>query len=265
MSIASPLGRRKKPSLTTYVVKFPAGEKIYLEGEIGTEMYAIRSGEVEITKTFQGQPRPLTLLRRGDFFGEMSLLDDLPREETAKARTDVVLVRVNGTTLDAMLKTNAEVAVRMMRRLSRRSREAEGARGHEPRRRPAGDPPSRSDLPRRHEPSADQGEALFELVSTDRATRFPVREGDTIIGRGDPVTGSTADVDLAGLDPERSVSRRHARLYRIGETEYLMEEIGVINGTFVNNVKLATGVPAAVRHGDLLRFGLVTLTFWKPA
>lgn len=265
MSLATPRRRRRKPSLATFVVKYPAGEKIYLEGEIGTEMYAIRSGEVEITKTFKGLARPLTLLRRGDFFGETSLLEDLPREETARARTDVVLVRVNGTILDAMLKTNAEVAVRMMRRLSRRSREAEGAHGREVPHRTAADPPSRSDLPRRHEPSIDDEAPLFELVSADRTTRFPIREGDTIIGRGDPVTGSTADVDLAALDPQRSVTRRHARLYRIGETEYMMEEIGVINGTFVNNVKLATGVPAAVRHGDLVRFGLVTLTFWKPA
>ena len=61
------------------------------------------------------------------------------------------------------------------------------------------------------------------------------------------------------------VNARHARLYRIGEAEYLMEEIGVVNGTFVNNVKLATGVPVAVRHGDLVGFGLVILTFWKPS
>src|SRR6185369_4223584 len=100
---------------------FRAGETIYVEGEIGTEMYAIRSGEVEIVKTRQGQVRPLALLRRGDFFGETSLLEDLPREETARARTDVVLVRINGAILEGMLKTNAEVAVRMMRKLSRRT------------------------------------------------------------------------------------------------------------------------------------------------
>ena len=263
MSLASPRGRRRKVSLVDYVVKYPAGEAIYREGEIGTEMYAIRSGEVEIGTTLPGRGRQ-ALLRRGDFFGETSLLEDGPREETARARTDVVLVRINGTILEGMLKTNAEVAVRMMRKLSRRTREAEGASGPGARHLPESGSYSPGDAPRKPQPGG-AGAAAFELVSADGATRFPVREGDTISGRGDPVIGSTADVDLSELDVQRSVSRRHARLYRIGETQYLMEEIGVVKGTFVNNVKLATGVPAAVRHGDLVGFGLVTLTFWKPA
>jgi pSer/pThr/pTyr-binding forkhead associated (FHA) protein len=115
------------------------------------------------------------------------------------------------------------------------------------------------------EPFADSRVELCMLLSEDRETQFPLREGDTIIGRDDPVAGSTADVDLAALDPKRSVSRRHARVYRIGDTDYLMEEIGVVNGTFVNDTRLATGIPVALYHGDLVRFGLVTLTFWKPA
>jgi pSer/pThr/pTyr-binding forkhead associated (FHA) protein len=41
---------------------------------------------------------------------------------------------------------------------------------------------------------------------------------------------------------------------------YLMEEIGVMNGTFVNGVRVATGTPVPVSGGDELRFGLVSLT-----
>jgi hypothetical protein len=263
MSGATPRRRRRKGSLADYVVKYPAGEAIYRAGEIGTEMYAIRSGEVEIGGAAGGEDRPPALLRRGDFFGETSLLEDAPRDETARARTDVVLVRINGTTLEGMLKTNAEVAVRMMRKLSRRTREEGGSRT--PARRSRGeDPRPRSESPRRRAP-ANAGAPAFELVTPDGSKRFPVHEGDTIIGRADPGTGSLADVDLSELDSQRSVSRRHARLYRIGEAEYLMEEIGVVNGTFVNNVRLATGVPVPVRHGDLVGFGLVILTFWKPS
>jgi pSer/pThr/pTyr-binding forkhead associated (FHA) protein len=39
-----------------------------------------------------------------------------------------------------------------------------------------------------------------------------------------------------------------------------MEEIGVMNGTFVNGSRVATGTPVPVNGGDELRFGLVTLT-----
>jgi CRP-like cAMP-binding protein len=264
MSGAAPRRRRRRGSLTDYVVKYFAGEAIYLEGEIGTEMFAIRSGEVEIGAAPEGRGRPAALLRRGDFFGETSLLDDGPRAESARARTDVVLVRINGTLLEGMLKTNAEVAVRMMRKLSRRTREQEVPSGSADRRTPAAGSRRRSEAPRRRAPASAVAPA-FELVTPDGSRRFPVHEGDTIIGRADPGAGSSADVDLSELDSQRSVSRRHARLYRIGETEYLMEEIGVVNGTFVNNVKLTTGVPMPVRHGDLVGFGLVILTFWKPA
>ena len=290
MSVRAPRSRGRAP-LAKYVVTFPAGAKIYGEGEIGTEMYAIRSGEVEITRTVSGETSVLGVVPRGEFFGEVSLLDEVPREAGARARTEVVLLRINGAVLETMLKSRPEIAVRMMRTLSRRAREAQKRRTDEPEwpeRDSASPTPPPVEVPseipspipgpepapiptpvpggrRTREPFADSRVELCMLLSEDRETHFPLREGDTIIGRGDPVAGSTADVDLAPLDPKRSVSRRHARVYRIGDTDYLMEEIGVVNGTFVNDTRLATGIPVALYHGDLVRFGLVTLTFWKPA
>jgi hypothetical protein len=274
MSVGAPRGSAKAP-LANYVVTYPAGAKIYREGEIGTEMYAIRSGEVEITKMVAGEICLLSVVPRGEFFGEASLLEDAPREAGARARTEVVLIRINGAVLETMLKRSPEIAIRMMRTLSRRSRGGGGERTGGPER-PRRDPvvpvssPSPSPTPgpdggRRAVPFADLRVELCMLLSEDRETHFPLREGDTIIGRDDPIAGSIADVDLAAVDPKRSVSRRHARVYRIGDTDYVMEEIGVVNGTFVNDTRLATGIPVALSHGDLVRFGLVTLTFWKPA
>ena len=82
------------------------------------------------------------------------------------------------------------------------------------------------------------------------------------MGRADPVTGITPDVDLSPLDPQRSTSRRHAKLYQMAGHFYVMEEIGVMNGTYVNDTRLATGTPVAVKNGDVLKFGLVPLTFY---
>jgi CRP-like cAMP-binding protein len=263
MSVLSP-ARTDSGSLSRYVVTYPAGTRIYREGEVGTEMFTIRSGEVEITRTTNGETFTLARLRKGDFFGEMSLLEDMPREATASARTDVELVRVNGAVFEEMLRRNPEIALRMLRRLSRQAREATafveevlGGRSLG-----AGKPPA-----------ATTGETapggrpavLPQLVSADRKSRYVLNaEGDTVIGRSDPISGATPDVDLAPLDPQRSVSRRHARLYRIGDTTYVMEEIGVVNGTFVNETRLTTGAPAPLGHGDDLQLGLVTLTFWNP-
>ena len=106
----------------------------------------------------------------------------------------------------------------------------------------------------------------FRLVAPGSKAEFFLHpEGDTLIGRGDPVTGITPDVDLAALDPQRSTSRRHAKIYPMGGKLYLMEEIGVMNGTFVNGSRVATGTPVPVVGGDELRFGLVPLTLETAA
>lgn len=261
MRILSPV-RVDVGGLARYIVSYPAGARIYGEGEIGTEMFTIRSGEVEITRTVNGETRTLSRLRKGDFFGETSLLEDAPREATARARSDVEVIRVNGAVFEEMLRRNPEIGMRIMRRLSRQAREAERfADGFPGRRTP--EEPGQAAAIRQAEAAPRAG--IPELVSVDRRTRFPLnREGDTVLGRADPVTGMRPDVDLTPFDSHRSVSRRHARLYRIGETTYVMEEIGVVSGTFVNDMKLTTGAPVAIQHGDEVKLGLVTFTFWNP-
>lgn len=256
MSLLSP-PRAATDALSRHLVAFPAGTRIYLEGEIGTEMYVVRSGQVEITRETRGGSRVVARLRKGDFFGEESVFEDLPREATACALTDVEVIRVNGAALEVMLKSRPPIALQMMRDLSRRLREAQAALEEE-------EAPARRT--RASETSPEAHSDLCRLVSADGATRFAVnRDGDTVIGRTGTDSEETPDVDLTSLDPRRSVSRRHARLYRIETTTYLMEEIGALNGTFVNNERLATGVPAAIHHGDALKLGQVALTFWNPS
>jgi exosome complex RNA-binding protein Csl4 len=171
----------------------------------------------------------------------------------------VELVRVNGAAFEAMLKGSPEIAVRMLRALSRRLRQAAGAVERTPARPSVG-------ARRTPEFSLETDSDLCQLLCADGTTRFVLhREGDTVVGRADPVTETAPDVDLAAIDPQRSVSGRHARFYRIGTANYVMEELGAVNGTYVNDTRLATGVPAAIHPGDVLRIGLVTLTFWDPS
>lgn len=249
-------GTPKSP-FERYLVNHPMGDIIFSEGEIGTEMYILQSGTVELLKEIGGETRVLSTLEKGDFFGEMSVLEDLPRTASARAKTDVELVRINGATFDAMLKSNTEIAVRMMRKLSRRVREVtdmlEREVGHA-----VPDVVPAVEMPAEHPASGE--ESAFRLVAADGAATFFLHpEGDTLIGRGDPVTGINPDVDLAPIDTQRSTSRRHAKIYPMGGKLYLMEEIGVMNGTFVNGSRVTTGTPVPVSGGDELRFGLVTL------
>ena len=252
-------GAGGKSPFDRFLVSHPMGDIIFSEGEIGNEMYIIQAGTVELVKTIGKETRVLATLEKGDFFGEMSVLEDLPRTASARAKTDVELVRINGATFDSMLKGNTEIAVRMMRKLSRRLREVtqllETSLGHavaEEEEKPA---PAKRAVPARERD-------VCRLVATDgQMEYFLNREGDTLVGRSDPVTGITPDIDLTPLDPQRSTSRRHAKLYQMGGHFYVMEEIGVMNGTFVNEHRVATGTPVPLQNGDTVKFGLVTLTF----
>ncbi|MBK9967834.1 MAG: cyclic nucleotide-binding domain-containing protein [Holophagales bacterium] len=106
-------------SFEDYIMKLPPGATIFSEGDVGTEMFVIQSGSVEIAKRVKDDLKTLAVLEKGDFFGEMSILEDVPRTADAIARTDVELVRINQSTFDEMLRHNGEIAVRMLRKLSR--------------------------------------------------------------------------------------------------------------------------------------------------
>jgi len=245
----------RKSSQPNFVVEFGGGESIFSEGELGTEMYMIQEGQVEILKSIRGESTQLALLDKGDFFGEMAILEDLPRTASARAATAVKLLMINGSTFDQMLRSNPEIAVRMMRKLSRRLRETDAmlrdALGKSSPV-PVVEQPAVSEV---HAPAARE-----RLVETKSNMEFFLAAGaETLIGRRDPVTGINPDIDLTPVDTQRSISRRHAKVYRRGGKFYLAEEIGTMNGTFVNGSRLETGVPTEIRIGDEVRCGLVPL------
>ena len=93
-------------------------------------------------------------------------------------------------------------------------------------------------------------------------TEFPLSSGpETTIGYKDPIDGIYPDIDLSPVDPQHSVSRRHAKIYRRGSMFFLGEEIGTMNATYVNGTRLDTGIPVQIHAGDKLRFGEVELKF----
>jgi len=241
-----------------YTVELKEGEYVFREGELGTEMYIINEGKVEILNQVGDEEQVLAVLEKGDFFGEMSVLEDLPRAATARAVTDVRLLQINGSTFDQLLRGNPEIAVRMMRKLSRRLRETDellkGVLGTKA--------PSR-EMPRPVVQTPAEGPE--RLVHPPSGMEFHLSNGsETTIGRKDPVTGIYPDIDLTPIDNQRSISRRHAKIFRRGSKFFFGEEIGTMNSTFLNGKRLETGIPAEIRPGDELRFGVVILRFEVP-
>lgn len=256
-------GTGTAPRKTTgYVVEFKDGDFIFHEGDLGTEMYIIHEGKVEILNQVGGKEVVLAVLERGDFFGEMSVLEDLPRAASARALSNTRLLQINGSTFDQLLRDNPEIAVRMMRKLSRRLRETDELLRGTTMYKNASTPLSREmPTPILQAPA----EGPEKLVHAASGMEFPLSTGpETTIGRKDPVTGIYPDVDLSPLDAQRSISRRHAKIYRRGTKFFLGEEIGTMNSTFLNGNRLETGVPAEIRPGDELRFGVVVLKLQIP-
>src|SRR5271155_6145136 len=84
---------------------------------------------------------------------------------------------------------------------------------------------------------------------------FPLEDGNKLIGRWDPETGSFPEVDLDADDPEAKISRKHA-LIRIDGGKITIEDIGSLNGTYVNRgQRLQPGSPADIKNGDEVIIG----------
>jgi CRP-like cAMP-binding protein len=256
MATAPPAPERRAASgLQAYTRQFKAGEFVFREGDLGTEMFIVQEGKIEIQKAVGKRDKVLAVLEKGDFFGEVSILEDLPRTASARAQSDVTLVEINGSTFDHMLRSNPEIAVRMMRKMSRRLREADRLLQLSPTQSGAIPemPPSKAPAP---------GTAPQRLVHSRSGMEFRLAtEPETAIGRRDPVTGIQPEIDLSPVDLQRSVSRRHAKIYRQDGRFFLIEEIGTVNGTFVNGQRVETGVPVEIKPGEEVRFGLVDLFF----
>jgi CRP-like cAMP-binding protein len=97
-------------------------ELICREGETSAEMFVIREGTVRVFKTSPRGELELAMLHKGDFFGEMSVLEGLPRDASAQAvGAAEVLVMTPGALL-VRLRRDPTFSFELLRRLSGRVR-----------------------------------------------------------------------------------------------------------------------------------------------
>jgi CRP/FNR family cyclic AMP-dependent transcriptional regulator len=109
-----------EPPFPRFGRDFSAGEVLFREGERGDEMYVIQSGLVRIVKRVGGEYRSLATLGRGEFIGEMAILNGRPRTATALVLEDARCLVIDAATLEQMLNDNAEIALRLVKKLARR-------------------------------------------------------------------------------------------------------------------------------------------------
>jgi hypothetical protein len=98
--------------------------------------------------------------------------------------------------------------------------------------------------------------ATLKIVRGGRKDQeFPLEDGNNLVGRWDPDTGSFPEVDLDADDPEAKISRKHA-LIRIADGKITVEDIGSLNGTYVNRgARLVPGTAVEIKTGDEVIIG----------
>jgi hypothetical protein len=106
------------------------------------------------------------------------------------------------------------------------------------------------------EPAAAPFKAKLSIIRGGRrGQEFELETGNNLVGRWDPETGAFPEVDLDADDPEAKVSRKHA-LIRIDSGTITIEDIGSLNGTYVNRQpRLQPGTPQDLKDGDEIIIG----------
>lgn len=122
--------------LEEYVQRLPLvllepGDLVFREGELGRELYVLLDGEMEIVKSGKSKREArVAMLGPGDWFGEMAILDVMPRSASARALAPSRLLRMCAQDLDALyrrdLKSYSIIVLNIAREMSRRLRVADG-------------------------------------------------------------------------------------------------------------------------------------------
>jgi len=85
----------------------------FIEGEPGDEMFIIQKGSVKITKVVGDNEVLLAVLKAGDIFGEMALLENKPRGATAVAYDECEVMMINRTNFEHMIKTQPQLITKV--------------------------------------------------------------------------------------------------------------------------------------------------------
>lgn len=108
------------------VQDFNRDETVVLEGDDSMQaLYLIASGSVQVFMTgVDGRETILSFLERGDFFGEMSLIDGEPRSASVRTVTDAQMMIIHRESFLTLIRQTPEIAMALLSEMSKRLRKA---------------------------------------------------------------------------------------------------------------------------------------------
>lgn len=102
--------------------QYKTGDTLFHEGDRPDAFYVVKTGEVRIVKKHAGGDQTLATLSGGDFFGEMGVIEDSPRYASAIVTKPSALIRVKRGDFDELMKSNPQLAIKIMATVARRYR-----------------------------------------------------------------------------------------------------------------------------------------------
>lgn len=97
----------------SFVMALEKDKMLFSEGENGSELYIIQKGSIKITKIVNNQEVLLAILKQGDIFGEMALLENKPRSASAIANENVTLMVVSRENFKNMVSAQPQIVTKL--------------------------------------------------------------------------------------------------------------------------------------------------------
>jgi CRP-like cAMP-binding protein len=101
------------------------GEELFAQGSRGDKAYVIKEGELEILRESEGRNVLLAVRNAGEVIGEISLLQEVPRTASVRARTDTVLFSLSQEDLDDLLNSSPTAARALLHTITSRLQSTE--------------------------------------------------------------------------------------------------------------------------------------------
>lgn len=109
--------------------KMSEGTTVFIENMPGESLFLVKRGTIRISKMFaEGDEKTLVVLGPEDIFGEMAVIDGLPRSATARVAEEAELISLKKKELERLCRENASLALKLVSNIvkvfSKRVREA---------------------------------------------------------------------------------------------------------------------------------------------
>ena len=108
------------PAFERFAKQYEPGEVIISEYEPGDSFYLIQSGKVQLVKLVNGSLKNLDILKPGEFFGEMAILDNSARSATCMASGPVKCLEFNKENFELLITGNPQIALVLLKLFCKR-------------------------------------------------------------------------------------------------------------------------------------------------